>query len=101
MSDFKTTVYPIDRDGEEHEINVRTHYDATYDPGCVSGPAELCYPAYGEMILTDMEILDELPLLITEDDVREAAKADEDRLEQEAWDDFMAHRHSCEEGYDG
>jgi len=85
---FTTTVYPIDRDGAEHEIDVRVHYDATYDHGRSYGPPENCYPPDSTMDLTEIEILNELPAMITDADVRTAAEDANDRLEQEAWDDF-------------
>lgn len=90
MSHFTTTVYPLDNDGEEHEIEVRIHYDATYQAARISGPPDSCYPAESEMILTDMDILSELPRGITDKDVIAAADSDEERIEDEAW----THYHS-------
>lgn len=88
MSHFTTTVYPLDHDGQEWEIEVRIHYDATYQPARISGPPEDCYPAESEMILTAMDILSELPQGITDKDVIAAADSDEERIEDEAWQDF-------------
>jgi hypothetical protein len=85
---FTTTVYPLDRDGEEHEVSIRVHYDCDYEPAYTSGLPENCYPASGDMVLTEIEILNELPAMITDADVRAAAEDAEDRLVQEAWDDY-------------
>lgn len=88
MSNFETTVYPTDSDGVEWEIEVRIHYDATYQPARISGPPEDCYPADSKMILTGMDILSDLPQGITYKDVIAAADASEERIEEEAWQDF-------------
>ncbi len=88
MSHFTTTVYPIDRDGQDWEINVRVDYDCDYQAAKVSGLPENCYPEAGDLDITEITILDELPSMITEADVMEAADAGKDRIHMEAWDHF-------------
>jgi hypothetical protein len=90
MSNFSTFAYVIDRDGAEHEIDIRVHYDCDYEPAYTSGLPENCYPASGDMVLTEIEILNDLPQMITDTDVRAAAEDAEERLVQEAWDDYFA-----------
>jgi hypothetical protein len=85
--DFETVVYVTDQDGEEWEIRVGISYDCTYDPGVYSGPWEDSYPASGDMDLTAIVSLDDLPQGITDDMVRDAA-ADCERITDEAWDDY-------------
>ena len=88
MSDFKTYLC-LTHDGEEHEIEVRISYDATYQAAYISGPPEDCYPAEGEMDLTAVEPIAALPDGITQEMLTVAAMAADDRLTTEAWDDFM------------
>lgn len=85
--DFETVVYVTDQDGEEWEIRIGVCYAATYDPGIYSGPWEDSYPASGDMDLTAIVSLDDLPQGITDDMVRDAA-ADCERITDEAWDDY-------------
>ena len=89
MSEFKSYVYVIDRDGEEHEIDVRVSFDATYQAAHISGLPENCYPAESSMDLTEIVSVNDLPSGITDDMVVAAAELANDRLEQEAWEDFM------------
>lgn len=89
MPDFKTYLCLM-HNGEEHEITVRISYDATYQREYISGPPEDCYPAYGEMDLTAVEAIGALPDGITHGMLTVAAVAANDRLEQEAWEDFMS-----------
>ena len=89
MPDFQTYLC-LTHNGEEHEITVRISYDATYEPAFISGAPENCYPAYGEMDLTAVEAIGELPDGITLGMLTVAAVAANDMLEQEAWEDFMS-----------
>lgn len=89
MPSFQTYLC-LTHNGEEHEITVRISYDATYEPAFISGAPENCYPAYGEMDLTAVEAVGELPDGITHGMLTVAAVAANDRLEQEAWEDFMS-----------
>ncbi len=89
MSDFKTYLC-LTHDGEEHEIEVRISYDATYQAARISGPPENCYPAYSEMDLTDVEAIGTLPDGITHGMLTVAAVVDNDRLTQKAWDDYFS-----------
>ena len=88
MSDFKTYLCLM-HDGEEHEIEVRISYDATYRAARISGPPEDCYPAEGDMDLTAVEAIGALPDGITQEMLTVAAMQADDRLTQEAWEDFM------------
>ena len=88
MLDFKTYLCLM-HDGEEHEIEVRISYDATYQREYISGPPEDCYPAYGEMDLTEIEPVGKLPEGITQEMLLVAARAADYRLTQEAWDDYF------------
>lgn len=92
--DFETCVYLVGPDDEEWEIRVGISYDCTYDPGIYSGPWEDSYPAYGDMDLTELIILDDLPLGMTEEQVKSAAADDQnkDRIEQECWDHYFDER---------
>ena len=85
--DFETVVYVLDQDGEEHEIRIGVCYDATYQAEHISGTWEDSYPAYGDMDLTDLLILDDLPAGLTDADVKQAA-ADCERITDEAWEDY-------------
>jgi hypothetical protein len=85
---FTTTVYPIDRDGAEHEIDVRVHYDCDYEPAKVSGPPESCYPASGEMVITEIEILHDLPEMLSPSEAYACAEDSMDRLTEEAWESY-------------
>lgn len=87
MSDFKTYLYIENEDGE-HEFHVRVHYDATYQREHISGPPEDCYPAYGEMTLNEVEPVGELPPGITQEMLTIAAMAADERLTDEAWEDY-------------
>jgi len=89
MPSFQTYLC-LTHNGEEHEITVRISYDATYEPAFISGAPENCYPAYGEMDLTAVEAIGSLPDGITHGMLTVAAVAANDRLEQEAWEDFMS-----------
>ncbi len=89
MSEFKSYVYVLDQDGEEHEIDVRVEYDCDYEPAVIYGLPENCYPASGDMDLTDIVSINDLPAGITDAMVTDAAELAKDRLEQEAWEDFM------------
>lgn len=88
MPDFKTYLCLM-HNGEEHEITVRISYDATYQREYISGPPEDCYPAEGEMDLTSVEAIGALPDGITHGMLTVAAVAANDRLEQEAWEDYL------------
>jgi hypothetical protein len=87
---FNSYVNVLDQDGEEHEIEVRIEYDAVYEPAFVSGPIEDCYPDSSEMDLTEITSINDLPQGITDEMVQEAAENSIDRLQQEAWDDFLS-----------
>ncbi len=86
---FKTTIYATDQDGGDVEVDVRIHYDAHYQAAFTTGLPENCYPEDGELTITEVETLHDLPLGITEDMVTLAAEADSERLIQEAWEDFF------------
>ena len=88
MNSFKTCIYVKDSDGEEHETVVRVFYDCTYDPGKLSGPWEDSYPPSGEMELTAVESIHELPLGITDNMVEQAAADSAESLEEEAWEHY-------------
>lgn len=88
MSDFKTYLC-LTHDGEEHEIEVRISYDATYQAAFITGPPENCYPAEGEMDLTAVEPIGALPDGITHGMLTVASVAANDRLEQEAWEHYL------------
>ena len=90
--DFETVVYVLDHDGADWGIAVGISYDATYEPGRLSGPWEDCYPASGDMDIHDIEIIDDLPLGITEQMVMDACETARDRLEDESWEDYMDQR---------
>lgn len=85
--DFESYVYVLDQDGEEYEVRVGVCYDCTYDPGVYSGPWEDSYPASGEMDITEILVLDDLPAGLTDADVKQAA-ADCERITDEAWEDY-------------
>ena len=87
MSDFQTYLCLM-HDGEEHEIDVRISYDATYQAEYTTGLPENCYPAYGEMDLTAVEAIGALPDGITQEMLTVAAMAADDRLTTEAWEHY-------------
>lgn len=87
--DFKTVVYVTDQDGGDHKVEIRVHYDATYQSERISGPPEDCCPAEGEMNITEKQIINENPVGITDEMVFKAAEDQEDFLEREAWDHFF------------
>lgn len=89
--DFSTTV-EIATEVDTYEIEVGISYDATYEPAYISGPPEDCYPDSSEMDLTGLVILDDLPEGVTEQMVRSAAEDANERIEQEAWDDWQDKR---------
>lgn len=84
--DFETVVYVVDIEGQDWEISVGISYDCTYDPGVYSVAWEDSYPASGDMDLTDIVILCDLPATITEAMVKLAASCE--RIEEEAWEDY-------------
>lgn len=86
--DIETVVYVTDSTGQEWEIGVGLCYEATYDPGIYSGPWEDSYPAYGDMDITDVLLLDDLPQGITEKMVMDAADKSRAGLEDECWEDY-------------
>jgi hypothetical protein len=88
MADFKTHAYLTDRDGGEHEIPVRVSYDCDYQAAFISGPPEDCYPEAGDMEITDIEALGELPQGFTDDDLKNLDDAEKSRIEDEAWDHY-------------
>ncbi len=88
MAEFNTQIYPLDRDGGEHIVPVRVAYDCDYEPEFTAGLPENCHPASGDMTLTKIEPIGELPAMLAEGDVLEAAEAAKDRLEEEAWEHF-------------
>ena len=88
---FTTVVYPK-LNGEEWEIEVKVSYHAVYLPAKVSGPPESCYPDESELELLGITILDDLPEGMTEEMVLAAAEDQAERLEQEAWEDFLDSR---------
>ena len=88
-SNFKTQVYVLDQDGEEHEVDVHIEYDAVYEPAFVTGLPEDCYPDSSEMDLTEITAINDLPPGITDAMVRDAADDDKDRLTEEAWEDYL------------
>jgi len=85
--DFKTCVYIVSGDND-WEIEVGISYDAVYQPAYISGPPEDCYPDESSMDITDMVILDDLPEGLTDAMVRSAAEDAEDRIIEEAWEDY-------------
>lgn len=89
MSDFQTYLCLM-HNGEEHEIEVRISYDATYQREYIYGPPEDCYPSEGEMDLTAVEAIGTLPDGITHGMLTVAAVVDNDRLTQEAWNDYFS-----------
>jgi hypothetical protein len=88
-SNFRTQVYVLDQDGEEHEVEVRIEYEATYEPEHITGLPENCYPATSEMELIEVNAIHDLPVGITDDMVREAAELARDCLTDEAWEDYF------------
>ena len=94
MADFKTYLYIENEDGE-HEIEVRISYDASYQEAYISGPPEDCYPADSEMDLTDIEPIGTLPECITQEMLRVAAVAADERLTDEAWEHY--HGRGCDD----
>ena len=88
MADFKTYLYIENQDGE-HEIEVRISYDADYQKEYISGPPEDCYPAYSEMDLTEVTPVNDLPEGITQEMLVVEAMADDERLTDEAWEDYF------------
>ena len=94
--DFETYVYIFDGENE-WEINVGISYDAVYQPAFISGPPEDCYPDESSMDITDMVILDDLPEGLTEAMVRSAAEDAQDRIIEEAWEDFDERRYEGRE----
>ena len=72
--------------GEEIDVDFEIEADITYDPGCVSGPLEHCYPAYGECDITDVVVL--TPVQGFDDaHVIEALETQRgDAVEDELWD---------------
>lgn len=85
--DFSTTVEVI-TDVDNYKIEIGISYDAVYEPAYISGLPENCYPDSSEMDLTGLVILDDLPEGITEKMVRDAAEEANDRITEEAWQDF-------------
>ena len=95
--DFVSVVYVVDQDGQDWEIEVGIAYDCTYDPGVYSGPWENSYPASGDMYLTDVTSINDLPHGITDAMVTAAAEDANDRLTEEAWEDYHSKRYGCAE----
>lgn len=87
MPDFQTHLC-LTHDGEEHEITVRISYDATYQAAYISGPPEDCHPAEGSMDLTAVEAIGALPDGITQEMLTVAAMQADNRLTQEAWENY-------------
>lgn len=87
MAKFQTFIYPI-LDGVETEVGVTVDYDASYDPGRLSGPPENCYPPDSEMTINSV-IPDtpDWPRTIAEE-----IEAVKDRIEEEAWEHYHRHR---------
>lgn len=85
MSEFRTEIYIIAADGEEHEIPVTVDYDAEYDPGRVTGPWEDCYPPSGDMTINSIEPVGEWPVGITLD---MASDNQLEKIEDEAWEHY-------------
>ena len=83
---MKTQIYLVD---DLVEIELDVEYDATYQSAKVYGPAEDCYPDSSEMNITDVFPLDELPPSVSMELFKEACEAAENRLQEEAWEDFM------------
>lgn len=73
----------------EGEIEVCVDYDATCDPGKVSGPPEDCYPPYEEMIINSVTTKDGSDFNTTESDM--------EAIEQAAWDDYTAGQAATDE----
>lgn len=88
MADFKTYLYIENEDGD-HEIEVRISYDASHQEAFISGPPEDCYPACSEMDLTDIDPVGTLPAGITQGMLKIAAMAADERLTNEAWEDYF------------
>jgi len=92
-SDFKTEVYVTDQDGQVWEIEVGVSYDATYQAEYISGPPEDCYPAYGSMDITGIQITQDNPPGITDKDILDAAELDNERIEELAWEDYHSKKY--------
>ena len=93
IHDFESVVYVTDADGQEWEIEVGICYDASYTAGKFSGPWEDSYPADSEMDIHDVITdINDLPAGITAAMVMDAAEADRDRIESEAWNHYEAQR---------
>lgn len=88
MPSFQTYLC-LTHNGEEHEIDVRISYDATYQREYISGPPEDCHPAEGSMDLTAVEAVGALPDGITQEMLTVAAMQADNRLTQEAWEDYL------------
>jgi hypothetical protein len=90
MSDFRTYLYLTDKDGEEHEVDVRVYYDATYQSARISGPPEYCYPSESEMDITDIHVIGDLPPGCDEPDFDTLSVEQQDRIEVDAWEHYFA-----------
>ena len=86
MSEFRTEIYIIAADGEEHEIPVTVDYDAEYDPGRVTGPWEDCYPPSGDMTINSIEPVGEWPDGITLNMVSDMQL---DFIKDDAWNHYF------------
>lgn len=89
LSSFNTYVVILDQNKEEHVIDVHVSYSAHYDPGRTYGPPELCYPEESELEIYELTPTEPLPKSITIDDLYNLSEREKDRLEMEAWHDYL------------
>ncbi len=72
----------------EHEIEVTIEYDAFYQRAYTSGLPEDCYPEDSEISLNSIKSLFTLPDGVTQEMITEAGLECQDRLIDDAWDDY-------------
>ena len=85
---METTVF-FAHDG--HDIEIRVEFDAYFQRGYTSGPAEHCYPDESNLDITDTEIVSKDGCTLSDKELLDIA-ADEhlDRLEQACWDEYFS-----------
>lgn len=94
---MKTQIYLFD---DLVEIELDVEYDATYQSARVYGPAEDCYPTYGEMNITGWPVvstkyfgdLSDIPE-ITQELIDEEVANRFHRIMDECWEDFHSRKH--------
>ena len=97
---MKTQIYLFN---DEVELTLDIEYDASYQSAKISGPPEDCYPAEGELNITDYTVMEtnfftspeDLPA-ITAKAIQKALAEAGDRIVDECWDDFHGRRFECE-----